>query len=121
MDNQEWLKNLKAGDPAAISGYDLDHYYSVTVKNVTPTGRITVVDKRGTETKFDSHGRQMNADRWHPNFLSPITPEMQATRRRKNLIHQIQETKWSNLNLEQLEQVDSLVKGFLSPKENEST
>ena len=105
MSTQEWLKSLKEGDTVGILGTGLNSgdYTTVTVTKVTPTGRISVETKDGTEFKFDAHGREIGAMPYHTRSLTPITQEMKSERRRKNILYWIKTRNWNLLSTEQLE------------------
>ncbi|MGH7241565.1 MAG: hypothetical protein ACREGB_04680 [Candidatus Saccharimonadales bacterium] len=84
---EDWLKSLKKGDKIGIPGRSLSEgtFQVVTVKRVTPTGRIVVTNQNDHETTFDSTGHYSDGSRWGARLdLQPITQEMVARRLRLN-------------------------------------
>jgi hypothetical protein len=112
MGNSDWLKNLKVGDTAAIPGEGINEglFTTVTVQKITPTGRITVVDKKGTEYKFNQNGTSLTGGPWHFTHLKEITPEMTANHNKKRLVRLLSNQKWEDISLESMQQIYDILK-----------
>lgn len=86
-----WLKTLKAGDVVAIVYSDFsgdDEYEKVTVRKVTPTGRVKVL--RGqNETQFDSDGDRRVGSGYavRHEYLAPWTEEVDKLLARRALVN----------------------------------
>jgi hypothetical protein len=109
--NQEWLDSLKAGDEVAlrISYFPGFNYNIKQVTKVTPTRIIKV---GGYE--FDSKGRERGRkSSWGRGAsIEPVTGEVLGIIEKKELLTQINSTKFETLPLEALRTISKAIKGI---------
>jgi len=108
--NQEDLKNLKAGDQIAISGW-----YSMslqTIKNITPTGRIKTMDGK----TYNNLGRS-TGEEYHHSYICTVEEYNQEEERKRimkeraKLLYEIDEICINkNISVENLRIVLNILK-----------
>lgn len=109
MDNNKWLKDLKAGDLVIVSpgaSYNSDYVATVTYTTATQ------VHIGGT--KYDrANGREKGANSWHRSRLEQATPAaIEAIRLREEigrLVRKFADLNWRKLPIDALEQIERII------------
>lgn len=95
FENNEWLKELKAGDEIVIDKsnfWNKNLYEKVTVVKITPTGRIKTSDG----SQFHPDGREIGGSSdFSP--LREITPEILELIERRKLLKQLRFNEFVDL------------------------
>lgn len=98
--NNEWIKNLKAGDMVIIS-----NRYGQSLRKVdkiTPAGFVRV-----NSFLFNQDGRERGGNTWERSYLREATPELIQELREKETIkkaYNLMKNK-TNINLEQAKKI----------------
>lgn len=110
MSDNDWLKELKVGDPVYIytSGTIGDSYRLTTVKKITPKGAIRVENgdlyKNGTYSVSGS---------WTWYYLKQWSPELQKELYDKKILstkrYKIRETDWYKVSSENINKIHDLL------------
>lgn len=108
--------HLAVGEEAAIeTGYSTPDYEIVTVKRITPTGRI-VVRSGNRELTFYQDGSEVGgAGSIHRRYLVLLTSDVRIAVLRKELAH----FKWNNASYATVERVAKIV-GLIGEEPEES-
>lgn len=99
MINNDWLKELKVGDKVVVN----NRYRKIltTVIKITPKGFI----KTENGFQFNSDGTQRSSNIWDSATLLQFTDEVMLEFKKNKLVNQCKEIKFSELTIEQLEQI----------------
>lgn len=107
---REWVKSLKEGDKVAyntIQHGSKRQYKILTVKKITPTGKIRLSD----DTLFDEKGNYRSDTGWYRTFyhLEPVTKEIIDHMRKAKILYDLSNTKFDNLALDKLEEIIKII------------
>jgi hypothetical protein len=107
MTDKEWLANLKAGDEVAVrTGYGYPVYEVSEVDRVTPT-QIVVGHWRYRK----SDGCAIGHGGYSCHHLEFPSQEIRDAVERKELVHSLENTKWSKLPLDKLRELSLAANG----------
>ena len=109
--SNEWLDNLKVGDPVIYSsGYGRNHNVGY-VERFTKT-QIVIKDHH-IKYRLNT-GLSIGTSTWGGSSISEATPEkieaIKEKKKRYTLINEISNTQWERLDTDLLEQVQELIK-----------
>ena len=108
MQNDDWLKDIKAGDTVINSpSIGRNNEYTATVTHATKT-RIHIGG-----TKYRRDGREIGGSVWHRTYLHEATPAAIAAIHRRERVSKLARTfaemQWHKLPLEVLETIEGIV------------
>lgn len=104
--NDEWLADLKVGDPCAIrSGYGYAGYQLAKVEKMTKT-QIVV----GSSRYRRDNGRKVGHTGWESIYLQPITDTVMERVDRDKLNGILQSSGVQNLSIEKVRKILAIVR-----------
>jgi len=99
MSYENWIKDLKVGSKVIVANNYGEKITTVT--KITPKGFIKVESGK----MFNPDGGERGGSNWNYTSLLQLTDDILLKFKKKELISQCEEIRFSELNTEQLEQI----------------
>lgn len=108
INNDEWLKILRAGDKVYIDS----GRFGPTDLNLTTVKKITQKGHVRTENNMLFRGGHRRIDAWQTISLVQWTQELEIKERNSKIlsqkIHKMKNTDWSNISIEKINKIYSI-------------